>query len=88
MTFLLCFIDVQVPADAQCHKDELKRITDFVTTLQKNTMKECDAYSNDVKLWAEYMTGVKEFTPWLVKAEQETKAGLSKPTDLEEVLDL
>ena len=49
-------------------------------------MKECDAYSNDVKLWAEYMTGVKEFTPWLVKAEQETKAGLSKPTDLEEVL--
>ena len=83
----ICFIDVQVPADAQCHKDELKRITDFVTTLQKNTMKECDNYSNDVKLWAEYMTGVKEFTPWLVKAEQETKAGLSKPTDLEEVLD-
>merc|ERR1712168_1646 len=80
--------DVQVPADAQCHKDELKRITDFVTTLQKNTMKECDAYSNDVKLWAEYMTGVKEFTPWLVKAEQETKAGLSKPTDLEEVKSL
>ena len=58
-----------------------------MTTLQKNTMKECDNYSNDVKLWAEYMTGVKEFTPWLVKAEQETKAGLSKPTDLEEVLD-
>ena len=54
-------------------------------TLQKNTMSECDAYSNDVKLWAEFRTGVKEFTPWLVKAEAEAKAGLSKPSDLEQV---
>ena len=78
-------IDVQVPADAQCHKDELKRITDFVTTLQKNTMKECDNYSNDVKLWAEYMTGVKEFTPWLVSAEKAASEGLTKPSDLSDV---
>ena len=48
-------------------------------------MSECDAYSNDVKLWAEYRTGVKEFTPWLTKAEAEAAAGLSKPSDLEQV---
>ena len=48
-------------------------------------MTECDNCSNDVKLWAEYLTGLKEFTPWLVKAEQEASAGLNKPTDLEEV---
>jgi len=78
----------EIPADAQAHKDELKRITEFVLTLQKNTMSECDAYSNDVKLWAEFRTGVKEFTPWLVKAEAEAKAGLSKPSDLEQVKDL
>ena len=56
-----------------------------MTSLQQNTMTECDNCSNDVKLWAEYLTGLKEFTPWLVKAEQETRAGLNKPTDLEEV---
>merc|ERR1712168_1340631 len=28
----------EIPADAQAHKDELKRITEFVLTLQKNTM--------------------------------------------------
>ena len=63
----------------------MKRITDFVVNLQKCTMTECDAYSNDVKLWAEYRTGVKEFTPWLTRAEAEAAAGLSKPSDLDQV---
>merc|ERR1712110_1079501 len=26
---------------------------------------ECDKFSNDVKYWAEYRTGIKEFNPWL-----------------------
>merc|ERR1719483_1444009 len=56
----------KVPADAQAFKDELARITKFCTDLQNNTKIECDKYSNDVKFWAEYRTGIKEFTPWLV----------------------
>merc|ERR1719411_1135995 len=48
----------KVPADAQAFKDELASITKI----------ECDKYSNDVKFWAEYRTGIKEFTPWLVGA--------------------
>merc|ERR1712212_742041 len=33
--------------------------------------------SKYVKFWAEYRTGIKEFTPWLVGAEKATGEGLS-----------
>merc|ERR1712098_361024 len=75
----------KVPADAQVFKDELARITKYVTDLQANTKIVCDKYSNDVKFWAEYRTGIKEFTPWLVGAEKAAGEGLSKPSDLAEV---
>merc|ERR1711881_64035 len=75
----------KVPADAQVFKDELARITKYVTDLQANTKIECDKYSNDVKFWAEYRTGIKEFPPWLVGAEKAAGEGLTKPSDLAEV---
>jgi len=75
----------KVPADAQAFKDELARITKYVTELQANTKIECDKYSNDVKFWAEYRTGIKEFSPWLAGAEKAASEGLSKPSDLAEV---
>jgi len=75
----------KVPADAQAFKDELARITKYVTDLQASTKVECDKYSNDVKYWAEYRTGIKEFTPWLVGAEGAVTEGLSKPSSLDEV---
>merc|ERR1712241_1479375 len=55
----------KVPADAQVFKDELARIIKYVEELQANTKIECDKYSNDVKFWAEYRTGIKEYSPWL-----------------------
>merc|ERR1712223_2230442 len=75
----------KVPADAQAFKDELKRITDYVVKLQAETKIECDKYSNDVKYWAEYRTGIKEFSPWLAGAEKSAAEGLSKPSSLDEV---
>merc|ERR1712110_1047105 len=75
----------KVPADAQVFKDELKRITDYVVKLQADTKVECDKYSNDVKFWAEYRTGIKEFSPWLAGAEKSAAEGLSKPSSLDEV---
>ena len=60
----------KVPADAQVFKDEMNRIIKYVEELQANTKIECDKYSNDVKFWAEYRTGIKEFSPWLVSAEK------------------
>jgi len=75
----------KVPADAQAFKDELARITKYVNDLQENTRIECDKYSNDVKYWAEYRTGIKEFTPWLVGAEKAAGEGLAKPASLDDV---
>merc|ERR1712119_125422 len=75
----------KVPADAQAFKDERNRITKYVTEPQANTKIECDKYSNDVKFWAEYRTGIKEFSPWLAGAEKAASEGLSKPSDLAEV---
>jgi len=75
----------KVPQDAQDFKDELNRITKYVTDLQTRTKTECDKYSEDVKFWAEYRTGIKEFTPWLSTSEGSCTEGLSKPTNLDEV---
>jgi len=46
--------------------------------------KECDNFSEDVKYWAEYKTGIKEFRPWLENAEVKSKEGLAKPQTLDE----
>jgi len=75
----------KIPADAQTWKDELVRITKYITDLQNSTKIECDKYSNDVKFWAEYRTGIKEFTPWLLGAEKASGEGLAKPSDLDQV---
>merc|ERR1712055_727544 len=74
----------QVPTDAKDFKDELDRITKYVIDLHKKVQEECDKYSEDVKFWAEYKTGIKEFTPWLASSEGATTEGLSKPTNLDE----
>merc|ERR1712019_327559 len=74
----------KVPQDAQDYKDELKRIKDFVDSLYQKVMKECDNFSEDVKYWAEYKTGIKEFKPWLAEAEKKSTEGLSKPQTLDE----
>jgi len=74
----------KVPQDAQDHKNELNRITKYIMDLAEKVRKECDAFSEDVKYWAEYKTGIKEFTPWLVSAEQSSTDGLAKPSNLEE----
>merc|ERR1711909_35448 len=63
----------------------LARIIKYVEELQANTKIECDKYSNDVKFWAEYRTGIKEFSPWLASAEKSATEGPSKPSDLSEV---
>jgi len=73
-----------VPEDAQIFKEEMNRIKKFILDLQEKTRKECDAFSEDVKFWAEFRTGIKEFTPWLTEAEKSSTEGLSKPSNLEE----
>merc|ERR1712051_137127 len=74
----------QVPQDAQDYKAELKRIQDYVVDLHKRVMATCDSFSEDVKFWAEYKTGIRGFKPWLTAAEKTSSGGLSKPQTLDE----
>merc|ERR1711976_74744 len=74
----------KVPQDAQAHKDELGRINKYVIELQEKVKKECDNFSEDVKYWAEYKTGIKEFMPWLTAVEADSTNGLAKPSSLQE----
>merc|ERR1712111_83785 len=74
----------EVPKDANDYKVELKRINDYVTDLQKRVMTECEHFSEDVKFWAEYKTGIREFRPWLEASEKRAGGGLSKPQTLDE----
>merc|ERR1712027_300610 len=70
----------KVPEDAQAHKDELNRITKYVSDLQEKVKKECDNFSEDVKFWAEYKTGIKEFLPWLTAVEAANAAAVKMTT--------
>ena len=70
------------------HKEELARIHRFTLDLQAKVKQETANFSEDVKFWAEYRTGIKAFTPWLESAEAETDQGLGKPSDLPEALGL
>merc|ERR1719297_425881 len=74
----------EVPKDAMDFKAELKRIDDYVTDLQKRVMTECEHFSEDVKYWAEYKTGIRGFKPWLEASEKRAGGGLSKPQTLDE----
>jgi soluble cytochrome b562 len=77
-----------IPQDAQDFKDELNRIKKYILDLQEKVKTECNNFSEDVKYWAEYRTGIKEFNPWLTSAEKASTEGLSKPTNLEESMAL
>merc|ERR1711892_542839 len=73
--------DIKEASGAMLPEDRVARTMD----LQEDTKIECDKYSNDVKFWAEYRTGIKEFNPWLAGAEKAIGEGLSKPASLDEV---
>jgi len=77
-----------VPKEAVAHKEELARIHKFTLDLQVKVKQETANFSEDVKFWAEYRTGIKSFTPWLEAAETETADGLGKPGDLPQALAL
>ena len=78
------FLGEKVPQDAQAHKDEMGRIHKYMVDLQEKVRKECDNFSEDVKYWAEYKTGIKEFLPWLTSVEADSTNGLAKPSSLAE----
>ena len=52
--------------------------------MQKKVQETCDHFSEDVKFWAQYKTGIRSFMPWLTGAEVKSGEGLTKPQTLDE----
>merc|ERR1712147_619876 len=75
--------DIKEASGAMLPEDRVARTMDLQEDIAAKL--ECDKYSNDVKFWAEYRAGIKEFSPWLASAEKSATEGLSKPSDLSEV---
>merc|ERR1712200_322489 len=84
-----------VPEDRVARTMDLQEdIAAKVEILVKNAATEKDLLpqgdkvpqdAQDVKFWAEYRTGIKEFTPWLESSEGACSEGLTKPSNLDEV---
>lgn len=68
--------------DAKEFLERLKALRDGMTTLDDDINKEFEKYSGDVRHFAEYQTGLQEFYPSLVEAEDKVNNGLDTPDSL------
>jgi len=68
--------------DAKEFLERLKTLRDGMTTLDDDINKEFEKYSGDVRFFAEYQTGLQEFYPSLVEAEDKVNTGLDTPDSL------
>jgi len=76
--------DEKVPADAKRFLDRLTKSRGTIDALKEEIMSECSKFSQDIKFWAEFQTGIKEFEPWLATSEERKDSGLAKPETLAE----
>ena len=76
--------DEKVPSDAKKFIARLEKVRKTINSLEDEVKAECAKFSEDVKFWAEFQTGIKEFEPWIKNAEIRKKKGLVKPTTLVE----
>merc|ERR1712116_84280 len=60
--------DIKEASGAMLPEDRVARTMDLQEDIAAKL--ESDKYSNDVKFWAEYRTGIKEYSPWLAGAEK------------------
>merc|ERR1712073_140966 len=80
--------DEKVPSDAKKFIARLEKIRKTLDSLTEEVKTECAKFSEDVKYWAEFQTGIKEFEPWVKAAQVRKEKGLVKPTTLVEACQL
>ena len=68
--------------DAKKFSDRLGTVRGELNTLDADIKAECARFSEDVKYFAEFQTGVKAFEPWMKKAEVRINDGLVQPRSL------
>merc|ERR1712141_493638 len=74
----------KVSSDAKKFIERLKKVRATLDALDAEVSGECAKFSEDVKYWAEFQTGIKVFEPWMKNAEMRKTSGLQKPTSLVE----
>merc|ERR1712045_803294 len=70
--------------DAKDFLERLKKLRGTITDLDDQINKEFEKYSGDVRYFAEYQTGLQDFYPRLVEAEERITDGLVTPKSLVE----
>jgi len=78
----------KVPSDAKKFIERLKTVRNTLNALEEEASAECTKFSEDVKHWAEFQTGVKVFEPWMKRAESRKLEGLRKPISLVEACEI
>merc|ERR1719225_1343456 len=78
----------KVPSDAKKFIERLKTVRNTLNALEEEASAECTKFSEDVKHWAEFQTGVKVFEPWMKRAENRKLEGLRKPISLVEACEI
>lgn len=78
----------KVSADAKKFLERIKKVRTTLDGLDAEVKTECSKFSEDVKYWAEFQTGIKVFGPWMKHAEERKEAGLEKPRSLLEACEI
>merc|ERR1711992_529543 len=78
----------KVSSDAKKFIEKLKKVRDELNKLDAEIKAECAKFSEDVKYFAEFQTGIKAFDPWMKKAEQRIIDGLKQPKSLVEACEI
>ena len=76
--------DEKVSTDAKTFLDRLGKVRATLDALVEEVKEECHKFSQDVKFWAEFQTGIKQFEPWIKSAEAKKRKGIAKPETLVE----
>merc|ERR1712088_1226602 len=74
----------KVSSDAKKFIQRLETVRSELNKLDAEIKSECAKFSEDVKYFAEFQTGIKAFEPWMKKAEQRIIDGLNQPKSLVE----
>merc|ERR1711884_873383 len=78
----------KMSSDAKKFVERLKNVRSELNKLDEEIKAECAKFSEDVKYFAEFQTGIKAFDPWMKKAEQRIIDGLKQPKSLVEACEI
>lgn len=74
--------------EAQKLKAEILTLQERVLNLNKNVEQQAASVARDLQNWEKYQISIQEIKPWVEEAENKISTGVSKPTTLEEAIEM